>query len=57
MGDFTSMNRKYEASGGKGGFKKLTSMNVGSLVNEVPEELSSSETYLISADYKSEIVY
>lgn len=55
--DFSSMHRKYEASHfGKGGYKKLTSMNVGTVANE-PEELISQETYVISSEHKSEAVY
>lgn len=57
MNDFPTVSRKYDVNPKSSGYKKLTSMNVGALVSEVPEELSSSETYLISSDFKSEIVY
>lgn len=58
MGDFSSLHRKYEGNTAKGGgFKKLTSMNVGAAMNNDPDELSAEGNYLISAEFKSEAVY
>jgi len=61
INDFSSIQRKYEGvptnkASAAGGFKKLTSMNVGHVINE-PDDLSASENYLISSEYKAESVY
>lgn len=56
IGDFSSLHRKNEMTG-RGGFKKLPSMNMVNMVHEAQEEEAPADIYIISPEFKSEQVY
>ena len=52
----SGLNSRMPGPSGNKGFKKLTSMNVGAA--EPQEETSAGDpSYLITPEYKSELVY
>lgn len=57
--DFSSVHRKYELNaGGRGGFKKLPTMQLGiHPADQVEENETPESTYIIASEYKSETVY
>lgn len=62
VNDFNSNQRKYEINNstkvpGAGFKKQMTSMNVGHVVIEPVDDLSAQENYLISPEFKAELVY